>query len=134
MCVPPVENASALTNPAPGGVTFPDLRQAKAIPGGSPQSPLSRVKYSPQVDANRGFARKTCELEFGAEELSPKDKECDEFPFASTEQGAAYAKPEHNFSVQVLSKEQNQGYGAVVTAWYSNNRMLRQDKFYMRLK
>ncbi|MFK4034628.1 DNRLRE domain-containing protein [Nonomuraea wenchangensis] len=124
----------AFTNPAPGGVTFPDLRQAKAIPGGSPQSPLSRVKYSPQVDANRGFARKTCELEFGAEELSPKDKECDEFPFASTEQGAAYAKPEHNFSVQVLSKEQNQGYGAVVTAWYSNNRMLRQDKFYMRLK
>ncbi|MEV4375143.1 hypothetical protein AB0J71_49435 [Nonomuraea sp. NPDC049637] len=124
----------SVTNPQPGGIAFPDLRQAKSIPGGTPQNPLSRARYSSQIDANHRFAGKTCEFEFGKEELAADDVECDQFPFASTAQGAAYAKPEHNFSVQILGKEQNQGFGAVLQAWYNNNRILRQDKFYLRLK
>ncbi|WP_433253916.1 NucA/NucB deoxyribonuclease domain-containing protein [Streptosporangium sp. CA-135522] len=124
----------AHTNPVPGGVTFPDLTQAKTIPGSTPRNPLSRTRYSPDRKTNHAMSYEVCQLEFGEAVTKQPGMECDEFPFASTEQGAAFAKPRHNFSVQMLSKAQNQGYGAVLTAWYSNNRILRTDKFYMRLK
>ncbi|WP_182902415.1 DNRLRE domain-containing protein [Microbispora sp. H10830] len=119
----------SITYPLPGGPTFPDIRSAKNIPGNGPRNALMRVPYAPMNDANRAFAKRTCDIEFKGWEHAGKD--CDEFPFAATKEGAAYADPKHNYSVWYVPSKQNTDHGLVVKFWFKNNRILTSDIFWV---
>ncbi|MCA2180991.1 Ig-like domain-containing protein [Nonomuraea glycinis] len=120
----------AKTYPEPGGKSYPDLTQAKNIPGGSWRSPLTRHGYEPTRVGLRTTAGRVCEKEVKKEE----GKDCDEFPFASTLEGATRANPPHNFSVRRIGETENQDHGLVLKAWYSNNRMLNFDQFWIDIQ
>ncbi|WP_083958227.1 NucA/NucB deoxyribonuclease domain-containing protein [Herbidospora mongoliensis] len=66
-------------------------------------------------------------------ELSPSGKiECDEYPFASTMQGAYYAQG--NFSVLAVSAEHNKGedsHGAALGSFYGRTRITTGDPFWV---
>ncbi|MER6006152.1 NucA/NucB deoxyribonuclease domain-containing protein [Nonomuraea angiospora] len=123
-----------VTNPVPGGATYPDIVSPKNIPGGSPRNPPTRTPYSTDNAANRGAAQEACDKEFGWIPKSEKQGlSCDEFPFAATWQGAAFAKPRHNYSVKLIPKEENVAHGTVLGAWFNNNRIIAWDKFFVKL-
>ncbi|MFF4413466.1 DNRLRE domain-containing protein [Streptosporangium sp. NPDC001559] len=124
------------TDPKPGGRAFPRITSLKEIPGfgwgaigDGKNSFLTREPYSTRRNANRAAATSTCDLEFGRRR--PEGKGCDEFPFASTRQGAAYANPPHNYSVALVDGDENEEHGDVLNAWYQNNRILLTDIFWV---
>ncbi|WP_176993442.1 NucA/NucB deoxyribonuclease domain-containing protein [Nonomuraea jiangxiensis] len=92
---------------------------------------LRRVKYSADIPGSRGITDAACRIEFTAAER--EGKQCDEFPFASAEQGASNAKPKNNFSVLPINAPQNNAHGNVLGAWYQNNRVIQSDRFYIHL-
>ncbi|WP_329084820.1 DNRLRE domain-containing protein [Streptosporangium sp. NBC_01469] len=125
------------TDPKPGGRAFPRMTLFKNIPGwgfgpNRTDSFLTREPYSTRRSANRGASIATCDLEFG--KRRPEGMSCDEFPFASTGQGAAYASPAHNYSVKLVDFDENKAHGEVVNAWYQNNRILMTDRFWVDLQ
>lgn len=83
------------TNPVAGGQMFPDIHEQKNIPGGGARNPLHRTPYSTDNAANRAAAEEACRKEFGSwlPDEEKKGKSCDEFPFAVTREGAAFATP-----------------------------------------
>ncbi|WP_214323080.1 LamG-like jellyroll fold domain-containing protein [Nonomuraea sediminis] len=117
------------TVPKPGGPTFPDLTGTKSIPGGSEIKPLHRHGYEPIQNGNRSAAKTVCDLELGDRD---EKMHCDEFPFASTLEGAARANPFYNFSVAWINGSVNTSHGTYLNAWYSNNRMLNSDPFWIQ--
>ncbi|WP_449063762.1 Ig-like domain-containing protein [Planomonospora algeriensis] len=125
---------NSTTAPQPGGRTFPDAVQLKNLPGGSPNDPLTRVMNGKRKAANNGAKDHTCDIEFrerkgwGKEGLA-----CDEFPFAATNEGAAYADPDHFYSVQLVDATQNSQHGTILNAWFLNNRILRGDEFWVKI-
>ncbi|MER5620251.1 LamG-like jellyroll fold domain-containing protein [Streptosporangium sp. NPDC002544] len=120
------------TYPTPGGKSYPDLTQPKKIPGGSwrEEDLLTRNGYEPTKDGIRTTAKIICKNELKMEE----GYDCDEFPFASTLQGAARATPPHNFSVWPIIKSENGMHGTVLNAWYQNNRILNNDPFWIDIQ
>jgi hypothetical protein len=125
---------NALQHPTltkPGRKTFYDLDpSSKDIPGNWGDW-LSRAKYGADIGGSRGIVEVACNLEFTAAQR--QGKQCDEFPFASTRQGARYAKPANNFSILPVDPGQNRAHGNVIGAWYQNNRVIRRDRFYIHL-
>jgi hypothetical protein len=114
----------AVHNPAGTVPMFP----GKVIPGGSPTSLLTRLRPGdPQIVRNGANARATCYRTF-----PPADRvgrECDEFPFATTAQGAFAGN--RNYSVRPVSPRDNQVAGNILRDWYSNDRILAGDQFYV---
>jgi hypothetical protein len=55
-----------------------------------------------------------------------KQEECDEYPFASTLEGAAH--PYWDFSVQAVPQKDNSIAGAELRVWYTNDRILAWDQ------
>ncbi|MEV4285413.1 LamG-like jellyroll fold domain-containing protein [Nonomuraea bangladeshensis] len=119
------------TVPAPGGASFPDLQGIKDIKGGSELRPLRRHGYEPIQNGSRSTAKTVCDLELADEK--EKGMDCDEFPFASTLEGAQRATPFFNFSVQWVDQAANRSHGTLINAWYDNNRMINYDKFWIDL-
>ncbi|WP_433511797.1 LamG-like jellyroll fold domain-containing protein [Nonomuraea sp. CA-143628] len=119
------------TVPKPGGASFPDLQGIKDIKGGSELRPLRRNGYEPMQNGSRSTAKTVCDLELADDKK--KGMDCDEFPFASTLEGAQRATPFFNFSVQWVNQAANRSHGTVLNAWYDNNRMLNFDKFWVDL-
>jgi hypothetical protein len=118
------------TIPEPGGESYPDLTQPKNIPGGSWNKTLKRNGYESTKKGIRTTAKDVC-----TREIDPKaGTDCDEFPFASTLEGAARATPPHNFSVWQIEAEQNQNHGTALNAWYQNNRILNNDEFWIDIQ
>lgn len=58
----------------------------------------------------------------------PPGKSCDEYPFASTHQGAS-VNPD--FSCHMVPAAQNRLEGGARKAWYNANRLLEKDKFWV---
>ncbi|MEQ4726145.1 LamG-like jellyroll fold domain-containing protein [Nonomuraea sp. B19D2] len=56
-------------------------------------------------------------------------RSCDEFPFASTHQGTAYAGI--NYSVAIVECTDNTTAGALLGAWYHRERILEKDPFWV---
>ncbi|MDF2254384.1 NucA/NucB deoxyribonuclease domain-containing protein [Streptantibioticus ferralitis] len=119
-------NPAATYPPLPGGGT-------KSIPG-SPASgkPLHRLMSSwdgaatTRYNKNRAVVSNTC-----AALTHQPDQECDEYPFASTWEGAG--KGDGNFSVQYLDKTQNGNAGTDLNNWYVADRILHNDEFYVQI-
>ncbi|MER5911905.1 hypothetical protein ABT124_15705 [Streptomyces sp. NPDC001982] len=66
---------------------------------------------------------------FGAGYTQKNTKECDEYPFQSTYEGAARWKHDHlgernNFSVMPVKKAQNGAAGILLAQFYDKNRIL----------
>lgn len=115
----------------PGRKSYYDLDpDAKDIPGNWGDW-LSRAKYRPTPGGSRGLASSACKIEYSAAQR--EGKQCDEFPFASLEQGADNAKPKNNYSVMPVMPAQNEAHGIAIAAWCKNNRIIRSDKFWIQM-
>lgn len=110
------------------GKTRPD-KKGKKIPGAN--SPLHRVLDKATRNANRDAAVAACRAAYGRD-YATGGKHCDEFPFAATKEGAA--KGDRNFSVKVITGPDNSAGGSRLSAFFTQNRVLNGDPFYVRPK
>ncbi|WP_405849118.1 NucA/NucB deoxyribonuclease domain-containing protein [Streptomyces sp. NBC_01518] len=104
---------------------------AKTIPGAVGSGvPLTRLMSTwdaaaiAQYSANRNKVTSTC-----ANLSHNTGEECDEYPFASTWEGAG--KNDGNFSVRYVDGTQNGNAGTDLNNWYIADRILHKDKFYV---
>jgi hypothetical protein len=109
------------------------VNNAKDLPGRTADRPLTRLCHDAQRrKGNRGQAIKTCEKYWGNNYASG-DKECDEFPFATTYQGAAqtlekydpqHKAPKNNFSARPIPNDDNGAGGRLMADFYRLNRII----------
>jgi hypothetical protein len=116
--------------------TYPRV-EGKRIPGASADEPLHRLFHdTTRRRQNREtFAVPVCEQQWpGYAELS---QDCDEYPFASTYEGAArhlYQNVPYGwFSVRPVLFSDNQIAGSRLGTWYGADRILDGDAFYVRI-
>jgi hypothetical protein len=117
-------------------VTKPEVA-GKSVPG-SPFTdnprPLNRVYdvYDPLlVRDNNAEAVRTCREWWGPDYAQGGQFDCDEFPFASTLQGASRANG--NYSARVIDASDNRSAGAILRNWYNRERILHGDPFFVVL-
>ncbi|SCG39119.1 NucA/NucB deoxyribonuclease domain-containing protein [Micromonospora coxensis] len=122
--------------------TFPSF-PFKSPPGryradaGLDQRPLHRLFDDAITDKNRAAAGKVCNDVWGDRARDP-NLDCDEYPFASTQEGAWTAtnqatQPWHG-SARLIPSDDNQtaGRAYLSTAFYQANRLLDWDAFYVQ--
>ncbi|TDD77906.1 NucA/NucB deoxyribonuclease domain-containing protein [Actinomadura rubrisoli] len=86
--------------------------------------PLSRLIEGPLQDLNR---REACDGR------NPRPGEsCDEYPFASTRQGAA-TEGKDDYSWRNMNEKHNSKEGSLRGAWYNSYRVHDQDAFWVRV-
>ncbi|MGI6125798.1 MAG: NucA/NucB deoxyribonuclease domain-containing protein [Planifilum sp.] len=113
--------------------TFPYPGVGKIIPGGTYEMPLSRMKNQSDIRRNRRRSQYWCrKLSRDGVLPRPANSECDEFPFASTWQGA-YTGGVGKFSVRYISADSNRAGGNWLAAWYAYDRILNNDPFNVRV-
>ncbi|SCG39991.1 PKD domain-containing protein [Micromonospora coxensis] len=132
---------------APYCATWPAKDTAKLIPGKFVEGQrndllaLHRVRSaktnSPIADANRRVVRAACaKLPTHVYDTS-KGQECDEYPFASTKEGAACCDPpafDWDYSILGVSGADNNCAGQGLKAYYRSDRILyHQDGFFVRI-
>ncbi|MGV9993482.1 NucA/NucB deoxyribonuclease domain-containing protein [Streptomyces sp. NPDC003374] len=111
------------------GQTKPPFSK-KTLPGGTPSSPLTRLYWDDKRrEKNRNRAVYNCTKYWGRNYSQGGKKECDEFPFASTYEGAAGStyNPRQdplNFSVMPVSKDSNGVAGNLLAQYYKLNRII----------
>ena len=102
---------------------------AKKVPGRRPEDPLHRTVNKARKDDNRKAAVKQCKRYWGANYTQGGARECDEYPFATTYEGAA----EHdydadakkfNFSVKPIAADDNGAGGSILLSFYAKNRII----------
>ncbi|MFD9280268.1 hypothetical protein ACFWD7_23690 [Streptomyces mirabilis] len=101
---------------------------AKKVPGQTAADPLHRTVSARRIDDNRKAAVKQCRRYWGPNYTSG-GKECDEYPFASTYEGAAEHDydPEaqkFNFSAKPIPGDDNGAGGSLLKSFYAKNRMI----------
>ncbi|TMQ99258.1 hypothetical protein ETD83_18065 [Actinomadura soli] len=122
----------------------------KQIPGGSWDDPIRRL--APELNAttksnegkNRYWSKKACDTYFkGWDDLKGPDgkpiQQCDEFPFASTYDGAAKfdwdgAQYKDMFSARPVHRDDNNAAGTVLRLWYHWDRMVDKDPFFIKVQ
>ncbi|MFD2418259.1 NucA/NucB deoxyribonuclease domain-containing protein [Amycolatopsis pigmentata] len=106
------------------GGPYPELArhiqeaQAKGLPGGTADQPLTRTTEKDAQDRNSKVA---CPTSF------PKKpgEDCDEYPFASTWEGAAFGP----YDAEAINSKQNQLGGNALQQFYNQERVLNHDPF-----
>ncbi|REK84669.1 hypothetical protein DY245_42025 [Streptomyces inhibens] len=117
---------SVFTNPSRTKPTNP----AKKVAGQEPKYPLHRiVADAARHDRNRQLAVADCKRYFGPRYSENNTKDCDEFPFASTYEGAAEFEytgdvMKNNYSVLPVNKKQNGDAGTLLKSFYAKNRII----------
>lgn len=109
----------ALTDP---NTTTPQTGNQKLIP-----NLLNRETDSAVGDTNRTKATNTCNRVFGA--TRPPGKQCDEYPFAKSEQGAASRDGDDHYSVALVDGTQNGNEGNYRARWLKADRIIDGDLF-----
>lgn len=113
-------------------VTKP-VNAKKSVPGFDLNKPLHRLHHdTSRYKANRRAAIATCVEHWGpdyATSVPEVNRECDEYPFASTYEGAAQhakdsSKPKDNYSARPLPKADNGAAGNILKAFMDRNRIL----------
>jgi len=118
---------------------FPDSTEpriaGKSLPGGSATSLLHREFFDKaRRKANRSEAVGYCHQRWpGYSELG---QDCDEYPFACTREGAARYKYDgeafrNQYAVKPIPSPDNQEAGRRLGAWFSQDRILHGDGFYV---
>ncbi|WP_254711040.1 NucA/NucB deoxyribonuclease domain-containing protein [Streptomyces lunaelactis] len=101
----------------------------KRIPGQSVDAPLHRLYLDAQRRKdNRAKALSNCRRYFGPD-YTQGGKDCDEYPFATTYEGAAQADHDPhaeklNFSVLPVDSTQNQNAGRMLGQFLTRNRII----------
>jgi hypothetical protein len=127
--------------------TWPDYGSAKRIPGkfiaGNPDAAgLHRVPYNGADPYKKNVGKKneacrrtgeyTGDRGLPPELYKPPGQQCDEYPFATTEEGAASAF--WDFSVLGVNKDDNRCAGLALQRYYLEDRILyRSDKFFVQI-
>ncbi|MCX4920207.1 NucA/NucB deoxyribonuclease domain-containing protein [Streptomyces sp. NBC_00687] len=101
---------------------------AKKVPGQKAADPLHRTVSARRIDDNRKAAVKQCKRYWGPNYTSG-GKECDEYPFASTYEGAAQHDYDadaraFNFSAKPIPGDDNQAGGSILKSFYAKNRII----------
>lgn len=93
-------------------------QQVKGLPGATVDRPLTRATDPVVRTSNSAVA---CPSSF------PKDpgQDCDEYPFRSTWQGAAFGP----YDSRAINSEQNQQGGIALRQFYDQERVLNLDPF-----
>jgi len=98
------------------------------IPGIRPRAPLTRLyryydmeQYRKNIDAKDQACSQLTR--------PGDDYQCDEFPFATTYEGAAQGAGK--FSVRYIPTTANNTHGRLLGAWYAYERILHKDAFYI---
>ncbi|MEU3963239.1 NucA/NucB deoxyribonuclease domain-containing protein [Streptomyces buecherae] len=107
-------------------LTFPSW-PGKSIPGAT--EPLHRLVDEKKQEENRSKAIATCRDVWG--NYSGSGLQCDEYPFASTKEGAN-AKGQR-YSARLIDGSDNLEGGKRIKSVYEKNRMLDGDAFYVRI-
>ncbi|MET8626346.1 NucA/NucB deoxyribonuclease domain-containing protein [Kitasatospora sp. NPDC004669] len=112
--------------------TFPSFN-GKTIPGA--KEPLHRLVDREAQKKNRAAAIKTCEDIWG--DYTKSGLECDEYPFASTYEGANSKDSSGNavnrYSARLIDGDDNGKGGNMIGEVYSVNRLLDNDPFYVKI-
>ncbi|MEU8238741.1 hypothetical protein AB0C07_10880 [Actinoplanes missouriensis] len=128
-------------------LTYPIKDTAKVIPGKFVDGQrldtwaLHRVRSaktnSPIADANRAVVRTACGRLTPDVYDTSKGQECDEYPFASTMEGAACCEPpafDWDYSIKGVNKDHNKCAGNALKKYYRDDRILyKQDGFFVRI-
>lgn len=125
---------TALYDPA---ITYPKVAgpgPAKKIPGGFiPHAPscvnlcLMRSTLKGVEQANRDVAIPECKKIRNY----VRPDSCDEYPFATTLQGAGQTNTGYNYSVAIINENHNCSQGGTMTQWYQRNRILDLDAYWV---
>lgn len=116
-------------------------KDGKNLPGAEPVDPLHRVvpaagaTQQDRYNANRNVVKAYCRS--GDVPGGPgQGNDCDEYPFASSYEGAARYKYEgvgdeykDDYTVRFISPTENQEAGRRLRAWYDNDRILDWDAY-----
>lgn len=110
-------------------LTYP-IVAGKTIPGYDAAHPLTRLADKAQAQVNRDVSTAICRR------LDPtygraKGTDCDEYPFASTYEGAARAHGDS--SVMILPAGDNRSSGSRLGNWYAIDRVLDGDPFFIKV-
>ncbi|WP_345571666.1 NucA/NucB deoxyribonuclease domain-containing protein [Streptomyces plumbiresistens] len=109
-------------------LTLPPLA-TKRLAGQTADDPLTRLFHdTKRRQQNRDRSVYACEKHYGAN-YTDGGKECDEFPFASTYQGAAGYRDDplqdgNNFSVMAIDGTSNRAGGNLLSQFYLLNRLI----------
>ncbi|MEU4579682.1 NucA/NucB deoxyribonuclease domain-containing protein [Nonomuraea sp. NPDC023979] len=80
---------------------------------------------------NHAAAVRTCVAEWGedytTDPVTGEARDCDEYPFASTYEGAA--KGDNRYSARPIDRDHNQTGGRILGTWYSLDRIIHNDRF-----
>jgi hypothetical protein len=129
----------ARRNPA---ATIPTAA-GKHLPGATPDDPLRRLaRRAGQWQADRFAATERltrngyCRTSMPAQPPTGGPFDCDEYPFASTYEGASRAQYEgarytNHWSVRWINRDQNQEAGRRLGRWYVNDRILDHNYFFI---
>jgi hypothetical protein len=120
---------------SPGTGTTPPAT-GKVIPGfaktGKPLTRLYPAYDTALYTANRSTAVATCKKYFGAN-YTNGGMQCDEYPFASTYQGASTVSGQWWYSVLPVPGAQNGYAGTNLGAWLTANRILSGDSYWVEV-
>ncbi|MGW2081187.1 NucA/NucB deoxyribonuclease domain-containing protein [Streptomyces sp. NPDC001939] len=111
----------------------PDPGNVKDIPGSlASGKPLSRLMSTWDATAASRYAKNRTVVQSACSNLTHEaDEECDEYPFASTWEGAG--KLDGNYSVRYVDDWQNGYAGNDLQSWYTGDRILHKDLFYVNI-
>ncbi|MEV0166601.1 deoxyribonuclease NucA/NucB [Nonomuraea fuscirosea] len=102
----------------------------KSFPGFSKKRPLHRIVDDARIREQRQASTTMCRWGWP----NPDDREglsCDEYPFASTKEGALSGGP---ISVDMIPVADNTGFGLYVLGpWYEKERIIYDDEFYLKI-
>ncbi len=99
-------------------------RVGKVIPGAPGTAPLHRTADGTLIDAHRATAVNACNTYFPG--YAAHGLDCDEYPFASTVEGADDNL--QNYSVDPIDDSDNRSAGGILGAFYTGRRILGADE------
>jgi Deoxyribonuclease NucA/NucB len=99
------------------------------VPGKVIPYELNRTRDQTIIDANRATARRTCNTDPAFQNINKTGKSCDEYPFATTLQGASRGP----YSVRWIDATQNSTAGSRLASFYNYNRVLDGDNFFVAI-
>ena len=121
---------------------FELLAGTRALAAG--QFPLTRTRDTSEINRNRRTSNARCKRDFGPAPASVPDAcpivvdpdldegpcDCDEFPFASSHEGADQ-KLETRYSVRRIPQSDNRSAGGSLGEFYRKQRVIKEDPFWV---
>jgi hypothetical protein len=132
--------------------TSPGFGTGTEIPGKPGKAPLTRLYANRNYqdsrlvggsedaltyyNRNRAVVRRAC-AGLGLEPSERRGLECDEYPFASTYQGAHFTELNpgsiYKYSVRYVNGKQNNRAGKILQNWYLSDHILARDPFFVQI-